>query len=87
MAKMDKRTNQDYKRGKKWGYAVAMNNVKVNGKTGVYQSDKLFGTSRKYAFDSNVKKTKSGKKLDFRTRCGFAGIADGVAAAMRKLGF
>ena len=84
---IDKRTNQDYQRGQRWGYAVAMNNVKVNGKYGVMQSDALFGTARKYAKDPSIKKTKSGKKLDFKTRCGFAGIADGVIAALRKLGF
>ena len=87
MAKLNKYHNIDYKRGKRWGYAVAMNNVKVNGRTGVYQSDAVFGTARKYAYDGTVKKTKSGKKLDYKSRSAFAGIADGIAAAMRKLGF
>ena len=86
MAKLNKKTNLDYKRGKRWGYAVAMNNVKTLGKTGLQKSDAVFGTSRKYAFDPNVKKTKTGKKLDYKTRSAFAGIADGIASAMRKLG-
>ena len=86
MAKLNKSTNQDYQRGKRWGYAVAMNNVKVNGKTGLQQSDAVFGTARKYAYDPKVKKTKMGKKLDYKSRSAFAGIADGIAAAMRKLG-
>lgn len=87
MAKLNKNTNQDYKRGVRWGYAVAMNNVAVNGKRGVYQSDKLWGTAGKYAYDPKVKKTKSGKILDYKTRSAFAGIHDGVLSAMRKLGF
>ena len=86
MAKLNKNKNMDYKRGKRWGYAVAMNNVKVNGKTGLQQSDAVFGTARKYAYDPTIKKTKTGKKLDYKSRSAFAGIADGIAAAMRKLG-
>ena len=86
MAKLNKKTNRDYQNGVRWGYSVGMNNVKALGKTGIQKSDAAFGTARKYAYDPNVKRTKTGKKLDYKTRSAFAGIADGIAAAMRKLG-
>ena len=73
-----------YERGKRWGYAIFKSNLELFGKRGLCKSDATAITCGRYARDTNIKKTKSGKILDVHTRQAYRGIKDGIYEAWRK---
>ena len=75
---MSYKNNIHYKRGKRWGLAIFRSNLQLFGKDGVRKSDNAHTTCRKYANDMKIKKTKSGKYLDYKTRMAYRGLADGL---------
>lgn len=76
--------NSSYSRGKRWGYAIFKSNLQLFGKLGLQKSDKTAMTCGRYAKDERIKKTKSGKTLDYNTRRAYQGIQDGIYEAWRK---
>ena len=74
-------SKQSYESGKRWGFAVFNSNVELFGRDGMRKSDAVYSTCRKYELDKSIKKTKSGKILDDKTRSAYKGIADGIAEA------
>lgn len=77
-------SNQSYKQGKRWGYAIFKSNLELFGKQGLHKSDAAMTTCSRYAKDRSLKKTKNGKVLDERTRAGYRGVSDGIYEAWRK---
>ncbi len=73
-----------YERGKRWGFAIFKSNLELFGKRGLDKSDAAARTCGKYARDTRIKKTKSGKILDSATRSAYRGIQDGIYEAWRK---
>ena len=76
--------NSSYSRGKRWGYAIFKSNLELFGKRGLDKSDATATTCGRYARDTRIKKTKSGKTLDYNTRRAYQGIQDGIYEAWRK---
>ena len=75
---MSYKNNIHYKRGKRWGLAIFRSNLQLFGKVGIHKSYKSHMTCYKYANDMKIKKTKSGKYLDYKTRMAYRGMADGL---------
>ena len=79
-----KRRYTSYERGKRWGFAIFKSNLELFGKRGLDKSDAAALTCGRYARDTSIKKTKSGKYLDSATRSAYRGIHDGIYDAWRK---
>lgn len=75
---MSYKKNVHYQRGRRWGLAIFNSNVKLFGKRGIEKSDAAHTTCRKYANDTKITKTKSGRHLDYKTRMAYKGVADGL---------
>ena len=73
-----------YERGKRWGIAIFKSNLELFGKRGLDKSDAAATTCGRYARDTRIKKTKSGKYLDSATRSAYRGIQHGIYEAWRK---
>ena len=73
-----------YERGKRWGYAIFNSNLQLFGKLGLRKSDATAFTCGRYARDTRIIRTKSGKYLDNSTRSAYRGIQDGIYEAWRK---
>lgn len=84
MATHKSNSNNDYERGKRWGHAIFKSNLELYGKDGVHKSDKAHTTCRNYERNKNLTRTRSGKRLDSRTRSAYRGIADGLLEAFEK---
>ena len=73
---MSKKKNESYRKGKRWGYAVASGSIKTS-KSNVHKMDKAMQTCAKNA--------RTGiKKLNPNERQAYRGIADGMYDAIRK---
>ena len=81
---MAKKHISPYERGKRWGYAIFKSNLELFGKRGLDKSDAAATTCGKYARDTRIKRTKSGKHLDSATRSAYRGIQDGIYEAWGK---
>ena len=75
---MNYKNNIHYKKGKRWGLAIFKSNLQIFGKRGIEKSDSAHTTCRKYANDTKITKTKSGRHLDYKTRMAYKGVADGL---------
>ena len=75
------KTMNSYRKGKRWAFAIFNKNVRDEGETGVYKSDKACTTCRKYATDKKLSKTAQGKRLDKNLRDFYKGAADGFIDA------
>ena len=75
---MNYKNNIHYKKGKRWGLAIFKSNLQIFGKRGIEKSDAAHTTCRKYANDTKITKTKSGRHLDYKTRMAYKGVADGL---------
>ena len=81
---MTKKNASPYERGKRWGFAIFKSNLEIYGKRGLDKSDAAARTCGRYAHDTSIKRTKSGKYLDSTTRSAYKGIQDGIYEAWRK---
>ena len=81
---MARKGTSPYERGKRWGFAIFKSNIDLFGKRGLDKSDAAARTCGRYARDTSIKKTKSGKFLDAATRSAYRGIQDGIYEAWRK---
>ena len=81
---MARKRTSPYDRGKRWGFAIFKSNLELFGKRGLDKSDAAATTCGRYARDTRIKKTKSGKYLDSATRSAYQGIQDGIYEAWRK---
>ena len=60
---MTKKNASPYERGKRWGFAIFKSNLELFGKRGLDKSDAAARTCGRYARDTSIKRTKSGKYL------------------------
>ena len=77
-------SKKSYEKGKRWGFAIFKSNVELYGSRGLDKSDAAAQTCRRYATDSSIKRTKSGKVLDREKRAAYKGIYDGIYEAWEK---
>lgn len=73
---MAKSKNTSYSKGKRWGFAVAKNQL-GNGKFGVHSVDKAMKTCAQNARSGT-------KKLNQNERSAYRGIADGMYEAIKS---
>ena len=73
---------KSYNKGKRWGHAIFSANG--DSKSGMMKLDAVMATVGRYARDSSVKKTKTGKVLTPELRQVYLGIYDGLYEAYLK---